>query len=80
MEKTQSYNYVSPLTGTEYQVVPKQSQRAHYQDGQQLWRDEVTYEITLDGRMVQFAFTEESVMDAVAHYETPGKDLGSRYD
>jgi hypothetical protein len=27
------------------------------------------YEIVLNGRMVQFAFTEESVESAVAHFE-----------
>jgi hypothetical protein len=69
MEKTQSFTYVSPLTGTQYLVVPKHSQRAYYQDGQQLWRAEVTYEVVLNGNPVQFALTKEGLEKAVAHFE-----------
>ena len=69
MENLTPFTYTSPRTGTEYLVVPKHSQRAYYQDGQQLWRDEVTYEVVLNGRMVQFALTEDGVDGAVAHFE-----------
>jgi hypothetical protein len=66
--------YLSPKTGTQYLIVPKHSQRAYYEDGQQLWRDEVTYQVVLDGNPVQFALTMEGVPGAVAHFE--GEDDG----
>jgi hypothetical protein len=72
-----SFNYVSPLTGTEYQVVPTTETRmvGDWYKGEPLRPETIHYyEIVLNGRMVQFAFTEESVGDAVAHYE--GKDDG----
>ena len=72
-----SFTYVSPLTGTEYQVVPTTETRmvGNWYKGEPLRPETITYyEIVLNGRMVQFAFTEESVGDAVAHYE--GKDDG----
>jgi len=80
MEKTTMTTYTSPLTGTEYLVVPKHGQRAYYQDGQQIWRDETIYEIVLNGNPVQFALSEEGIAGSVQHYEVPGPDLGSRYD
>ncbi len=69
MEKTQTFTYTSPLTGTEYLVVPKHSQRAYYENGQQLWRDVTTYEVVLNGNPVQFALTLDGVAKAVAHFE-----------
>ncbi len=38
------------------------------------------WEIRQNGRMVQFALTEDRVADSVAHYENPGPDLGSPRD
>jgi hypothetical protein len=72
--------FVSPRTGTEYLIVPKYSKRAYYVDGQQLWRDETTYEIVLNGNPVQFALSEDRIAASVEHFENPGRDLGSRYD
>jgi len=66
--------YTSPKTGTEYLIVPRHSQRAYYQDGQQLWRDEVTYQIVLGGNPVQFALSVEGIPASVAHFE--GEDDG----
>ena len=67
--RNEETTYVSPLTGTEYLVVPKHGRRAYYENGQQLWRDEVTYEILKDGRKVQFALSLDGIADAVAHAE-----------
>jgi hypothetical protein len=72
--------FVSPRTGTEYLIVPKYGKRAYYEDGQQLWRDETTYQIVLNGNPVQFALSEEGIAGSVEHFENPGRDLGSRYD
>jgi hypothetical protein len=33
-----------------------------------------------NGAWVQFALSEEGVANSVAHYENPGRDLGSAYD
>ena len=38
------------------------------------------WEIRKDGRMVQFALTEDRVAEKIAWYENPGPDVGSRYD
>lgn len=61
--------FVSPRTGVEYLIVPKCGRRAYYVDGKQLWRDEVTYEILLNGNRVQFALSEDGVASSVAHFE-----------
>ena len=53
--------YTSPLTGVRYQV--------QYKD--ERWS---RYEILLDGHMIQFALTEDSIADSVAHFENPGAD------
>jgi len=61
--------FVSPRTGVEYLVVPKHGRRAYFENGQQLWRDEVTYQIVLNGNPVQFALSEDGVAGSVAHFE-----------
>ena len=38
------------------------------------------WDIYRNGIWVQFALSEEGVANSVAHYESPGPDLGSRYD
>jgi hypothetical protein len=80
MENLPLTAYTSPRTGTEYLIVPKHGQRAYFQDGQQLWKDETTYEIVLNGNPVQFALSEAGIAASVEHFENPGPDLGSRYD
>ena len=72
--ETITSTYLSPKTGTQYLVVPKHGRRAYYQDGQQLWKDETTYQVILDGKPVQFALTVEGIPSAVAHFE--GEDDG----
>jgi hypothetical protein len=72
-----SFTYVSPLTGTEYQVVPTTETRmvGNWYKGEALRPETITYyEIVLNGRMVQFTYVEDGVAAAVAHYE--GKDDG----
>ena len=61
--------FVSPRTGVEYLIVPKHGRRAYYLDGKQLWRDEVTYQVVLNGNPVQFALSEGGIASAVAHFE-----------
>lgn len=80
MENHPLTTYVSPRTGTEYLIVPKHGRRAYFEAGQQLWRDEVTYQIVLNGNPVQFALSEDGIAGSVEHFENPGPDLGSRYD
>ena len=72
--QTITSTYLSPKTGTQYLVVPQCSKRAYYEDGKQLWRDEVTYGVVLDGVRVQFALSVEGIPAAVAHFE--GEDDG----
>ena len=67
--KDERRTYVSPLTGTEYLIVPKHGRRAYYENGQQLWRDEVTYHIVLNGNPIQFALSLDDIAGAVAHAE-----------
>ena len=67
-----SFSYVSPRTGTEYQVVPREETRmvGDWYKGEPLRPETIHYyEIVLNGRMVQFAFTEDGVEKAVAHFE-----------
>lgn len=67
--RNEETTYVSPLTGTEYLIVPKHGRRAYYENGQQLWREETTYEIFQGGRKVQFALSLDDVAGSVAHAE-----------
>ena len=60
--------FTSPLTGQTYEVVPTDKNG---------W---FRFEIRKDGRMVQFALTEDRVAEQVAWYENPGADVGSRFD
>ncbi len=83
MENLTPFTYTSPLTGTEYLVVPCEETRmvGNWYKGEPL-RPEIIhyYEIVLNGNPVQFTYVEDGVAAAVAHFETPGKDLGSRFD
>jgi hypothetical protein len=70
MEMNQVSLYVSPTSGFTYEVVPTDKYG---------W---FRYEILRDGKMVQFALTEDRIADQVKHYEQPGWDgwVSSRYD
>ena len=72
--ETITSTYLSPKTGTQYLIVPQNDRRAYYEDGQQLWRDETTYQVVLDGNPVTFSLTWEGVPSSVAHFE--GEDDG----
>jgi hypothetical protein len=83
MENLPLTTYTSPLTGTEYLVVPKTLTRAvgGILYGTPLRQEEYTqYDIILNGNPVQFCFSEGDVPATVAHLENPGPDLGSRFD
>jgi len=83
MENLPTTVYTSPLTGTEYLVVPKTQTRmaGDWYKGEPLRPVEYTqYDIVLNGKPVQFCFDEANVPSTVAHFENPGADLGSRYD
>jgi hypothetical protein len=83
MENLPLTTYTSPLTGTEYLVVPKTLTRAvgGFLYGTPLRQEEYTqYDIVLNGNPVQFCFSEGDVPATVAHLENPGPDFGSRYD
>ncbi len=54
--------YVSPTSGFTYEVVPTDKYG---------W---FRYEILRDGKMVQFALTEDQISGQVKHYENPGWD------
>ena len=72
MEKTQTFTYTSPLTGTEYLVVPKTHTRmtGDWYAGEPLRPVGVTtYEVVLNGNPVQFALDKDGVAKAVAHFE-----------
>jgi hypothetical protein len=76
-------NYTSPSTGKVYEIVTQNLTRmgGNWHSGEPL--REVTYtqyDICLDGRMVQFTFRPDGIAEAVARYENPGPDLGSRWD
>jgi hypothetical protein len=73
--------YTSPLTGTTYSVVESHSERGAW-DAEGNYAPVVTaqYDIYDGSRWVQFALSPEGVAGAVAHYEQPGPDLGSRWD
>jgi hypothetical protein len=54
--------YVSPTSGFTYEIVST--------DRYGWFR----YEILRDGKMVQFALTEDQIANQVKHYEQPGWD------
>jgi hypothetical protein len=62
MRNEEMTTYTSPASGVNYTVVHTDSY------GWERW------EILKDGRMVQFALTEDQVADQVRHYEQPGWD------
>ena len=67
--------YVSPRTGTEYLIVPKQSWYMTFDGKGGSARKYFTkYEIVLNGNPVQFALSEETIPDQVRHFEQPGWD------
>ena len=74
--------YTSP-SGNRYDILPQSYTRmaGGVLEGCEMYEVEyVEYGIYLDDRKVQFAFSEDTIADAVANYESLGVDLGSRFD
>lgn len=61
-----NFTYTSP-SGVTYDVAFNDTSYPHY-------------DISLNGRWVQFALSKDRVAASVAHYENPGPDLGSPRD
>ena len=55
--RNEETTYVSPLTGTEYEIVPT---------NQYGW---FRYDVRKDGQSVQFALAEDQIAGSVARYE-----------
>jgi hypothetical protein len=74
--------YTSP-SGNRYEIHPRVYTRAAggILEGRDLYDvEETTYDIFLSDRFVTFSNAEEGVEEAIAHFENPGSDLGSRFD
>jgi hypothetical protein len=74
--------YTSP-SGHRYEIHPRVYTRAAggILEGCDLYDiEETTYDIFLSDRLVTFSNAEEGVEEAIAHFENPGPDLGSRFD
>ena len=74
--------YTSP-SGLRYEVHPKTYTRkaGGVLEGCDLYDvEETTYDIFHSGSFATFALAEDGVAAAVAHFENPGADLGSRFD
>ena len=74
--------YTSP-SGLRYEVRPKTYTRkaGGLLEGCDLYDvEETVYDVFHSGAFTTFAFAENGVAAAVAHYENPGPDLGSRFD
>jgi hypothetical protein len=70
MMKNEMTTYVSPRTGVEYGIVKSYSERGAWDsDGNYAPVTVKQYSIYKDTKMVQFAFDEEGIERAVAHYE-----------
>ena len=79
------FTHVSPRTGVTYTVVPKVQRRmaGGILEGCEMYEKEyVQYDITLDGKMVQFAFEIGDIDTQLRCYEEPGWDgvYSSRFD
>ncbi len=75
--------YTSPLTGTTYTVVKSYSERGAWDaNGASAPITVKQYSIYDGDKMVQFAFDEATIANAVRHYEQPGFDgiYSSRFD
>ncbi|ATW62718.1 hypothetical protein SCBWM1_gp34 [Synechococcus phage S-CBWM1] len=73
--------FISPTTGKAYQVTVKNQERMDYgPDGRLVSRVEQLYEIWDEGKPIQFAFSVPGIASSVRHYESPGRDVSSRYD
>lgn len=85
MKENETATYVSPFTGVEYLIhaTPQWRMAGGITEGCELYRvDYIQYDIILNGKKVQFAFTEADIENAVRHYEFPGWDRvwSSRFD
>jgi hypothetical protein len=74
--------YTSP-SGLRYEIQPRVYIRAAggILEGCDLYEvEETVYNVLHEGRFVTFANAEDGVKAAIAHFENPGSDLGSRFD
>ena len=74
--------YTSP-SGNRYEIQPQTHTRmaGGVLEGCEMYEVEYTlYDIFHSGAWVQFALSEDTIADAVANYENPGPDRGSRFD
>ncbi len=75
--------FTSPLTGTTYTIVKSYSERGAWDaNGEYAPITVKQYSIYDGDKMVQFAFDEATIANAVRHYEQPGFDgiYSSRFD
>jgi hypothetical protein len=76
-------DYISPLTGATYSIVKSYSERGAWDaKGDYAPITVKQYSIYEGDKMVQFAFDEVTIANAVRHYEQPGFDgiYSSRFD
>ena len=74
--------YTSP-SGARYEIFPKTYTRkaGGILEGCEMYDvEETNYDIFHDGAWRTFALSEDGVSAAIAHFENPGPDLGSRFD
>jgi hypothetical protein len=75
--------YTSPFTGSTYTIVKSYSERGAWDaNGEYAPITVKQYSIYDGDKMVQFAFDEATIANAVRHYEQPGLDniYASRFD
>jgi hypothetical protein len=71
----ENFTHVSPRTGVTYTVVPQLQRRmaGGILEGCEMYEKEyVQYDITLDGKRVQFAFELDKIDEQLRCYEEPG--------
>jgi hypothetical protein len=76
-------DYISPLTGKTYTILKSYSERGAWgANGEYAPVTVKQYSIYDGNRMVQFAFDEATIANAVRHYEQPRFDgiYSSRFD
>ncbi len=76
-------SYTSPATNKTYTIKKVTSMRGHWDSkGNNVPQEHVEFKIYDGDKMVQFAFEESGIANAVKHYEFPGWDniWTSRFD
>ena len=74
--------YTSP-SGNRYEIRPRVYTRAAggILEGCDLYDvEETTYDVYHSGGFITFANEEAGIAEAIARFENPGPDLGSRFD